>query len=120
LATKNFDAGVSKVIDISHKRAKTAFVAQSEWDYESADSVATHLRSRGFINDIYLFIPKDFIEKTSLTSQMLIWSKDGSSFKFNPKPKDLNKFDVCIYSQIKQEDFTEPLCNRSVVISWLP
>ena len=120
LATRNFDAGVSKVIDISHKHAKTAFVAQSEWDYESADSVATHLRSRGFTNDIYLFIPKEFIQKTSLASQMLIWSNDGSSYKFNPKPKGLNKFDVCIYSQIRQEDFTEPLCNRSVVISWLP
>ena len=47
-------------------------VAQSEWDYESADSVTTHLRSRGLINDIYLFIPKEFIQKTRLTSQMLI------------------------------------------------
>lgn len=120
LATRSFDAGVSRVMDTSLKHAKTAFVAQSEWDYESADSVATHLRSRGFVNDIYLFIPKGFIQKSSLSSQMLIWSNEGSSYKFNPKPKDLSKFDVCIFSQIKQEDFTEPLCKQSVVIRWLP
>jgi hypothetical protein len=120
LATKNFDAGISRVIDISHLQAKIAFVAQSEWDYESADSVATHLRSRGIVNDIYLFIPKEFSQSTSLAAQMLSWSNEGSSYKFNPKPRDLNKFDVCVFSQTKRQDLTEPFCKRSVVIRWLP
>ena len=119
-ATKNFDSGIARIVNISQENSKIAFVAQTEWDFESADSVATQLVSRGIKGKVYLYMPFEFVEKSNLGVQMKIWSTLGLSYKFKPKPKDLNNFDICIFSQIKQKNYMEPSCKRNVVIKWLP
>jgi hypothetical protein len=119
-ATVHFNSGVNHSVNLARSSSTVAVIGQSEWDYESVDSIAIYLRAHGVKKSMYLYLPDKFVKKTELSNQMRFWSESGSTYKFNPLPKLTRRFDLCIFSQSIVEDYPDLKCSHSSIIRWLP
>jgi hypothetical protein len=121
IATERFMAGLKEIQkwSLEGESLPVAFVAQSDWDYESIISVATYFHSAGLKNSLILEVSSEFPANSTSISTFRVWSTEGVAGLYAPKNETSKDYVACIYSENIPKKKLEG-CRDEIILKWLP
>jgi|GEM_PF-6064475 len=121
LATEHFQKGLRaiKSSGMGDTSLPIAFIAQSDWDYESIFSFAIFMNFKGLKNSLILELSPEFPVNSTNTSTFKVWSEKGITDLYEAKGDKSGEYITCVYSQNSPKERFEG-CRDEIILKWLP